>query len=156
MWEKNLNITTSKPNIFVAERQERYKMNEFDFDEKLDGKQVQVKPGVLKLMGKRRVSPKIYQSIIAQDIDESEMEEGYINVNGEIDGWQCRAYDSCSFVTDDETLLAEHIIQHYVEDFEMDFGILKAERGVIMQCPYFTGFEEETEKEAIRIIDPEP
>ena len=131
-------------------------MNEFDFDEKLGGKQIHVKPSFLKLMGRGRKPPEFDQREIRQDIDESQMEEGYINVNGEIDGWQCRAYDSCGFVTDDETLLAEHIIQHYVEDFEMDFDILKAERGVIMQCPYFAGSEEETEKEAIRIIDPEP
>ena len=101
-------------------------MNEFDFVDKTD------EIGNVKI--KRNLPKKIFSSDVTQgdfdDLDECDLEEAYINRNGDKTGWRCRVYPDCGFITEDEEELADHLMEHYYEDSDLDMTLIRVSDGI--------------------------
>ncbi len=107
------------------------KINEFDFDEKIGD------PGAI-LKGVQTYQYYHDNQRYLGEVDEDEMEEGYTNVNFNGYGFQCNAYGDCSFVTDSETELFYHIIEHYLDDGN-ETDVLNVKGGIVIDG--FSGYE---------------
>ena len=101
-------------------------MNEFDFVDKID------EIGNVKI--KLKLPKKIFSSDVTQgdfdDLDECDLEEAYINLNGNKVGWKCRVYSDCDFITDDDEELADHLIEHYYQDSDLYMTLIQVTDGI--------------------------